>query len=71
MKSRLHTPGISDFTKTEGHLQAFLMYHKGAERIKNMDLFSSPVTFKSRSALEPIYVQDEPRCTRAAQPATH
>lgn len=71
MKSKLHTPGISDFTKIEGHLQAFLVCHKGAERIKNTDLFSPPVTFKSLSALEPIYVQDKPRHTGAAQPATH
>lgn len=70
-KSSLHTPGISDFTKTEGHLQAFPMYYKEAERIKNMDLFHPFVPFKSLLAFENIYVQDKPKSTWAALPATH
>lgn len=45
-KGRLRTPGISDFTKTKGYLQNFLVYHKGAERIKNRGLFSPPVTLR-------------------------
>lgn len=47
------------------------MYHKEAERIKNMDLFCPFVPFKSLLAFGHTYMQDKPKSTWAALPATH
>lgn len=69
VKNRLRSPGISDFTKTEGHLQDFLYVSQGNRKIKNTDLLSAPAAFKSFSPPSLGHVQDKPRCTRAAQPA--